>query len=378
MIQAILHLMKKEFLQTLRDPRLRAVIFIAPVIQLTLFGYAITTDIKQIATVVCDLDRTQESRDLVSAMEGCGYFAVAFRVESPKELEVLLRQGKAKFGLLVPQGFARSQKRTEKAVLVTFLDGSDANSATVAMNYLNQMLGERSERQMAGSRLRLQAMGTGLLAGQVVPQVQVWYNPDLLSAPYMVPGVIALILTVMTLMLTAMGIAREREMGTIEQLIVSPLRPVELIVGKTVPYVLIGLLDVVLILTIGHFLFQLPIRGSLFVLFAAVLIYLLTTVGLGLLISTFSRTQQQAMLSTMFITMPAILLSGFFFPIASMPQWAQVLTLANPIRFFLAILRAILLKGSGPAALWQDGLPLLILGTLIFTGSLLRFRKRLG
>ena len=378
MIRAVLHLMKKEFLQTLRDPRLRAVVFIAPVIQLTLFGYAITTDIKQIATVVCDLDRTQESRDLVSAMEGSGYFAVAFRVESPQDLEKLLRRNRARFGLLIPKSFARSQKRTEKAVLVTFLDGSDANSATVAMNYLNQMLGERSERQMAGSRVRLQAMGTGLLAGQVVPQVQVWYNPDLLSAPYMVPGVIALILTVMTLMLTAMGIAREREMGTIEQLIVSPLRPVELIVGKTVPYVLIGLLDVALILTIGHFLFQLPIRGSLLVLFAAVLIYLLTTVGLGLLISTFSRTQQQAMLSTMFITMPAIILSGFFFPIASMPQWAQVLTLANPIRFFLAILRAILLKGSGPAALWQDGLPLLILGTLIFTGSLLRFRKRLG
>jgi len=378
MIRAVLHLMKKEFLQTLRDPRLRAVIFIAPVIQLTLFGYAITTDIKQIATVVCDLDRTQESRDLVSAMGASTYFNIAYWTESPKELEVLLRQGKAKFGLLVPQGFARSQKRTEKAVLVTFLDGSDANSATVAMNYLNQMLGERSERQMAGSRVRLQAMGTGLLAGQVVPQVQVWYNPDLLSAPYMVPGVIALILTMTTLMLTAIGIAREREMGTIEQLIVSPLRPVELIVGKTVPYVLIGLLDVAVIMTVGHFLFQLPVRGNLAVLFVAVLVYLLTTVGLGLLISTFSRTQQQAMLSTLFILMPAIILSGFFFPIASMPRWAQILTMANPIRFFLAILRSILLKGSGPAALWQDGLPLLILGTLIFTGSLLRFRKRLG
>ena len=378
MLQAILHLMKKEFLQTLRDPRLRAVIFIAPVIQLTLFGYAITTDIKQIATVICDLDRTQESRDLVSAMEGCGYFAVAFRVESPQDLEKLLRRNRARFGLLIPKGFARSQKRTEKAVLVTFLDGSDANSATVAMNYLNQMLGEKAGALLVSSRQRLGAMGTGLLAGQVVPQVQVWYNPDLLSAPYMVPGVIALILTMTTLMLTAIGIAREREMGTIEQLIVSPLRPVELIVGKTVPYVLIGLLDVALILTIGHFLFQLPVRGNLAVLFAAVLVYLLTTVGLGLLISTFSRTQQQAMLSTMFILMPAIILSGFFFPIASMPRWAQILTMANPIRFFLSILRAILLKGSGPVALWQDGLPLLILGTLIFTGSLLRFRKRLG
>jgi len=378
MFQAILHLMKKEFLQTLRDPRLRAVIFIAPVIQLTLFGYAITTDIKQIATVVCDLDRTQESRDLVSAMEGCGYFAFAFRVESPQDLETLLRRNRARFGLLIPKGFARSQKRTEKAVLVTFLDGSDANSATVAMNYLNQMLGEKAGALLASSRQRLGAMGTGLLAGQVVPQVQVWYNPDLLSAPYMVPGVIALILTMTTLMLTAIGIAREREMGTIEQLIVSPLRPVELIVGKTVPYVLIGLLDVAVIMTVGHFLFQLPVRGNLAVLFSAVLVYLLTTVGLGLLISTFSRTQQQAMLSTMFILMPAIILSGFFFPIASMPRWAQILTMANPIRFFLAILRAILLKGSGPAALWQDGLPLLILGTLIFTGSLLRFKKRLG
>ncbi len=378
MFQAILHLMKKEFLQTLRDPRLRAVIFIAPVIQLTLFGYAITTDIKQIATVVCDLDRTQESRDLVSAMEGCGYFAIAFRVESPQDLETLLRRNRARFGLLIPRGFARSQKRTEKAVLVTFLDGSDANSATVAMNYLNQMLGEKAGALLASSRQRLGAMGTGLLAGQVVPQVQVWYNPDLLSAPYMVPGVIALILTMTTLMLTAIGIAREREMGTIEQLIVSPLRPVELIVGKTVPYVLIGLLDVAVIMTVGHFLFQLPVRGNLAVLFVAVLVYLLTTVGLGLLISTFSRTQQQAMLSTLFILMPAIILSGFFFPIASMPRWAQILTMANPIRFFLAILRAILLKGSGPAALWQDGLPLLILGSLIFTGSLLRFRKRLG
>jgi ABC-2 type transport system permease protein len=378
MFQSILHLMKKEFLQTLRDPRLRAVIFIAPVIQLTLFGYAITTDIKEIATVVCDLDRTPESRDLVTAMAASTYFDIVYRTESPKELEALLRQGKAKFGLLVPKGFARSGKRMEKAPLLALLDGSDSNSATVALNYLNQMLGERSERQMADSRMKLAAMGTGLHAGMVAPRVLVWYNPGLLSAPYMVPGVIALILTMTTLLLTAMGLAREREMGTIEQLIVSPLRPVELVIGKTVPYVVIGILEVALILTAGHFLFQLPIRGSLLVLFAAVLIYLLTSVGLGLLISTFSHTQQQAMLSSLFILMPAIILSGFFFPIASMPQWAQVLTMANPIRFFLAILRAILLKGSGPALLWPDGLPLLVLGVLIFTGSLLRFRKRLG
>lgn len=370
--------MKKEFLQTLRDPRLRSTIFIAPVIQLILFGYAITTEIKEIPTVVCDLDHTQESRGLSSAMEASTYFDVTYQVESQKELEILLQQSRVKFGLLIPKGFARSGKRMEKASVLALLDGTDSNSATVALNYFNQMLGEWSEAQMAGFRMRLATMGTSLRAGQVAPRELILYNPGLLSAPYMVPGVIALILTITTLLLTAMGMAREREMGTIEQLMVSPLRPLELVIGKTLPYVVIGLLDVVVVLVAGHFLFGLPVRGSLLVLFLAVLLYLLTSVGLGLLISTFSRTQQQAMLTTMFILMPAIILSGFFFPIASMPTWARALTMLNPIRFFLAILRAILLKGSGPAALWQDTLPLFILGVLIFTGSLLRFRKRLG
>jgi ABC-2 type transport system permease protein len=247
------------------------------------------------------------------------------------------------------------------------------------MNYLNQILGERALRLVSDLQSRVVPdSGAVPRFGRVQPVARVWFNPGLLSAPYMVPGVMALILTLATLLLPAMGVARERETGTIEQLIVSPLTPLELVIGKTVPYVVIGFIDVVIILTAGHYLFSLPVRGSLVTLLGAVLIYLLTSVGSGLFISTFSRTQQQAMLTSMFVLMPAVILSGFFFPITSMPQWAQILTLANPLRYFIAVLRSVLIKGSGPAVIWPEATSLLVLGALIFSGSLARFRRRLG
>jgi ABC-2 type transport system permease protein len=379
MSRAILHLIRKEFIQVFRDRRVRMIIFIAPVVQLTLFGYAITTDIKEIQTAVCDLDRTGESRELIASLHASGYFNVLAQPRSPREIETLLRRSAVKFGLVIPRGFARSLKRADKIPLEILLDGSDSNTATFAMNYLNQILGERALRLVSDLQSRVVPdSGAVPRFGRVQPVARVWFNPGLLSAPYMVPGVMALILTLATLLLPAMGVARERETGTIEQLIVSPLTPLELVIGKTVPYVVIGFIDVVIILTAGHYLFSLPVRGSLVTLLGAVLIYLLTSVGSGLFISTFSRTQQQAMLTSMFVLMPAVILSGFFFPITSMPQWAQILTLANPLRYFIAVLRSVLIKGSGPAVIWPEATSLLVLGALIFSGSLARFRRRLG
>jgi ABC-2 type transport system permease protein len=378
MFQAILHLIKKEFLQTLRDPRLRFTILAAPVIQLILFGYAITTDIKEIPTVVCDLDRTQESRDLVGAMQASTCFDIAYQVEAPKEMEALLRQSRVKFGLLIPKGFSRSGKRMEKASVLSLLDGTDSNSATVALNYLNQMLGERSERQMAGSRMRLQAMGTSLRAGQVALQALILYNPGLLSAPYMVPGVIALILTLTTLLLTAMGIAREREMGTIEQLMVSPLRPEELILGKTLPYVAIGLVNVLFILVVAVFWFQVPMRGSLLLLLLSSTVFLLGALGIGLFVSASTRNVQVAFQFSILLTMlPALLLSGFFYPIENMPRILRAVTYLVPARYFLVIIRGIFLKGVGLAVLWRELLFLVGFAALMLIASSAKFHKRL-
>ena len=370
MFRTVRHIIRKEFIQTFRDRRMFFPLFVAPVVQLILFGYAVTTDIKHISLAVLDYDRTHESRNLVSSFSQSESFNLDFYLKSPQEIDRLLEKERIKVAVVIPQKFERNLKKGAQASLQVILDGTDANSATIIMSYISQLIAKHSENILTQIRNR---RGVGI----VVSQPRVWYNPNLKSSVYMVPGVICLILLITTLLLTSMSITKEREVGTLEQLIVSPIKPWELIIGKTMPFVLIGLCDVVLIISAGKLIFDVPIRGSLLFLFGVALLFILTTLSLGLFISTISRTQQQAMMTAFFFAMPAMLLSGIFSPIENMPKIIQYITLLNPLRYFSTAVRGILLKGNDISILWPQVLALFIFGITASIFSSLRFRKYL-
>lgn len=378
------HMLVKEFIQILRDPRMKAVIFVTPVLQLIVFGYAVTTDITRIPTALADFDQTLETRELVRRFESSGYFRVVRRVSRADALGDLMDRGTVKAALQFEPGFSTDLKRARTASVQVLVDGTDSNTASVVMDYANRIIAQYN-REAAAEALELRRLARGGSVAGALPAVlggitlesRVWYNPDLRSRNYNVPGVIAIILMLTSLLLTSMAVVREREIGTMEQLMVSPIRPAELILGKTLPFALIGFFDVGLITVVAVFWFTVPIKGSLVLLFGATALYLLSTLGIGLFISTVSKTQQQALMSTFFFYLPAVLLSGFMFPIANMPEAIQYLTLVNPLRYYLVIIRGIFLKGNGPAVLWPQMLALLLLGIAVFTASTLRFRKRL-
>ncbi len=384
MWERLRHMLVKEFIQILRDPRMKAVIFVTPILQLIVFGYAVTTDITRIPTALADFDHSQETRELVRRFESSGYFRVVRRIGDAGMLRDLVDRGTVKAALQFDPGFATDLQRGRTAAIQVIVDGTDSNTASVVMDYANRIVGQYNldaarvalaARQVAWGTPKPEDLRPRL--GGIDVRLRAWYNPDLRSRNYNVPGVIAIIIMLTSLLLTSMAIVREREIGTMEQLMVTPIRPAELILGKTVPFALIGFFDVALVTTVAVFWFTVPIRGSLLLLFGATALYLLSTLGIGLFISTVSRTQQQALMSTFFFYLPAVLLSGFMFPIANMPVAVQSLTYANPLRYYLVIIRGLFLKGNGPVILWPQMLALLILGTVVFTVSTLRFRKRL-
>lgn len=384
MWERLKHMLIKEFIQILRDPRMKAVIFVTPILQLIVFGYAVTTDITQIPTAVADFEQSQQTRELVRRFERSGYFKVTRRVGRAAEVRELVDRGTVKAALQFDPGFTTDLARGRPAAVQIIVDGTDSNTASVVMDYANRIIGQYN-RELAQNALAVQKVAAGTPApdalsvhpGGIDLRSRAWYNPDLKSRNYNVPGVIAIIIMLTSLLLTSMAIVREREIGTMEQLMVTPIRPAELILGKTLPFALIGFFDVALITAVAFFWFSVPIRGSLLLLFGATGLYLLSTLGIGLFISTVSKTQQQALMSTFFFYLPAVLLSGFMFPIANMPVAVQDMTYANPLRYFLVIIRGIFLKGNGPAVLWPQMLALFVLGSLVFTVSTLRFRKRL-
>lgn len=377
------HMLIKEFIQIFRDPRMKAVLIGTPIMQLFVIGYAVTTDVTDVATVVLDLDRSQETRELIRRFESSGYFRVVRQVDSPRTLRQLIDRGEAKAALHFDPGFSRDLARGRTAVVQVIVDGTDSNTAGVVMDYanriINQVSRERLQESLAGRRL---GAGTLAVSQWTLPGIDLraraWYNPDLRSRNYYVPGVIAILIMLTLLLMTSMAIVREREIGTMEQLLVSPIRPSELILGKTLPFALIGFFDVALITTVAVLWFAIPIRGSLALLFGATAIYLLPVLGVGLFISTISKTQQQALMATFFFFQPAMLLSGFAFPIANMPEAIQYLTYLNPLRYFLIIIRGVFLKGNGIEVLWPHMLALFLLGVTVLGASTLRFHKRLG
>lgn len=375
MWERIYRMLVKEFIQVLRDPRMKALIFVMPVIQLIMFGYAVTTDVDHIKTAVCDLDKSPQSRALIERFTASGYFTVVDSTDRPERLGELLDRGQATIGIQINHGFAEDLESGRQATIQTLVDGTDSNTGTVAMDYAQRITQEFSRARVVPGELdqlvRLQTEPIELRS-------RAWFNPDLKSRYFNVPGVIAVVVLLISLLLTAMAIVREREIGTMEQLMVTPIRSFELILGKTLPFVLISFIDVLVVTAIGISWFNVPIHGSLALLLFGAGLYLMSTIGIGLFISTISQTQQQALMSSFFFYLPAVLLSGFMFPISNMPEPAQWLTYLNPLRYFLVIIRDIFLKGSGWDILWPQFAALAALGTALLTMSSLRFKKRMA
>jgi len=367
-------IIRKELLQVRVDKRMLGISLVAPLLQVLVLGYTATTDIKYSVMVVYDQDRTSESRELIREFTTSGYFVHGYSVGRDADLDRSIEQGEASVGLAIPPGFGRDQMAGRSPQVQMIFDGSDANTANILLNYATQIATAYSAAAMRAAPVRVQ----GVASGMIVPEPRVWFNPDLKSSNFMVPGVVGLVLMIITMTLTSLAIVKEKEIGTLEQLLVSPIRPYELILGKLIPFILIGFVDVVIVLALAHYWFNVPMAGSLLLLFGLSGLFILTTLGLGLFISTISKSQQQAMLiAQFFFFMPFIYLSGFAFPISNMPQVIQYATYLIPLRYFLEIVRGVFLKGAGIAELWPQALALLALGAAILTLAVARFRETL-
>ncbi len=365
----VLHMLRKELIELSREPRLFGIVFLAPVIQLGLLGYAATTDVKDIPLVVVDADRSAESRGLIARFEASENFKLVGLLGSTEEIDRWLDRGEAWMALSLPTDYGQRVSARQPVTLQIVADGTDANSTNVAMGYARALIAGYVQDLVPGQRL----------VPPVSLELRVWFNPELESRDFMIPGIVALLLLVVTTNLSAMAIVREKEVGTLEQLNVTPLTRWELIAGKLLPYGLIGIVDVVLVLVVAIYWFRIPMLGSIPLLFGMSLVYLMCTLGLGLFISSISNTQQQAMLTTtFFFLMPMIYLSGFVFPIENMPAWIQPATYLIPLRYFLVIVRGIFLKGVGLEILWPQALALFAWGSAVLALAALRSSKRLG
>jgi ABC-2 type transport system permease protein len=371
-MQRLSRLVWKEFLELRQNPRLFGIVIVAPIIQLTMLGYAATTDVKEVPIVVADGDRSPESRSLIARFDVSRNFAVIETVTTVSEVDPYLRRGRAWIALAIPQGYGAAIHEGAPVALQVVADGSDSNSTTVALGYATSLIGGYAEELIAAA---MDERGTSAIDARI----RIWFNPQLESRFFMIPGVLALLLLLVTANLAAMAIVREKELGTLEQLNVTPLRRWELIVGKLLPYGVIALIDVFLVTAVAVFWFEVPLRGSLTLLLAMSLIYVLCTLALGLLISTISETQQQAMMTaTFFFLTPMIYLSGFIFPIENMPRVIQYATYLIPLRYFLVIVRGIFLKGIGLDLLWPQAAALAAWGAVVLTLAVVRSRKRIA
>jgi ABC-2 type transport system permease protein len=374
-MKTIYHIVVKEFLQLKRDPRMLLVSFMAPVLQLILLGYAATTDVKDIPMLVCDQDRTSKSREFVNQFVNSGYFVVESEVHSLSEIDRNIEDGHVWLALVIPPNFSNDLLAHRATSVQLDADGSDANSANISIGYASQIISTYSRSIVTEVRKQFPHLSRPAV---VYPEVRVWYNPDLTSRNFMVPGVLALVLMIITMTLTALAVVKEKEIGTLEQLMVTPIKPHQLIIGKLLPFVIIAGLDVMLVILVARFWFDVPLQGSVALLLALSGLFVLTTLGLGLFVSTISKTQQQAMMTAQFFFfMPFMFLSGFAFPIENMPQAIQYITYLIPLRYFIVIIRGVFLKGIGIRELWPQAVALLAFGVTIFTLSVLRFRKRL-
>jgi ABC-2 type transport system permease protein len=378
-------ILRKEIIQLLREPRMRGLLFIPPVLQLIIFGYAVTLDVDHARIAWMDVDRTPESRALLARFEGSGRFEVVSTPHSEAEVQSVLEHGDAHAVVRVLPGFARDLARGRTAEVQVLVDGTNSNTATLVAAYAggviqgfsNEVFRKQPKNQQT---VRLAIRSPSAPAppeSGATARTRVWFNPDLRSRNYFVPGVAANILFMVTLTLTAQAIIREKEIGTMEQLMVTPMRPIELMIGKTLPFALVGIVDLVLVTAGALLIFRIPFRGNFLVLLFSAVVFLMTSLGAGLFLSTISRTQQQANMASFLFASPAFMLSGFNFPIRNMPVVVQYLTYLNPLRYFMEIVRGVFLKGVGIEVLWPKMAALFVYGVLVLSLSAMRFHKSL-
>lgn len=375
-MQLLIQFIKKELIQFRRDPKMFAVVLILPVLQLILLGYAANFDLNTVHTAVLDRDRTESSRDFIQLFEKSGYFNIDYNVSSYEELTDLLDKGKVLTAIVIPTEYEKKINSNQTASVQLIFDGSDGNKAAIAAGYsagivsgyAQNLLLERAER--TGRKTTI--------IGTINPEVRIWYNPNLTTRNYMLPGIVGLIILIVTTSLTSLAIVKEREVGTLEQLIVTPVKPYQMILGKFIPFIIIGFVSCTIVLSVMRFWFGIEVKGSIAFLFLCTFVYMLSTLGLGLFVSTISKTQQQAMMTSSFgVLLPMLFFSGFIFPIENMPKIVQYITYAIPLKYYITMIRGIVLKGNGITDLWQDLLILFGIGVLILGLSSLRFNKKL-
>ena len=367
----IRELVRKEFIQLFRDKKNRPLLIIAPLIQLLLFGYVVTTDVRDIRVGVYDQSRTRESRMLLDALNANRTFRITHYLAHPGDLEEMLLKRRIDLAVKVGPKFSEEIRKGRSASVQILVDGSMSNMAAVRIAYTTMTLDQLNQKFIK------ELYPMDMEYGKIDARIRTWYNPNLDSRNFYVPGIVAVLIMITSLLFTSMAIIREKEVGTIEQLIVTPMRPIEFIVGKTVPYIIISLGQIIIVTIFAVLWFSIPLVGSIPLLFLGSCLFLLSTLGIGLFISTISTTQQQAMMTNFFFILPFFMLSGFVFPIANMPLVVQWLSYLNPLRHFLVVIRGIFLKGVGLEVLWPQYLELLVLGLLVFIGAVNRFKKRL-
>jgi ABC-2 type transport system permease protein len=376
MYSRITNILIKEFIQLWRDKWGRFRLIVPPLIQLLLFGYAATFEVYHVSTAVLDLDRTQESRELIARFTSSNRLNIVKRAQTQEEIDAVIDRSDAAVALVIHASFANLLRKGQGAPLQVLVDGTNSNTALIALGYINTIAGQFSQDYVTDLAERTQ--GTkGMKQVQVMIAQRPWFNPDFNGRWFFVPGVIATITLVMVVNLTAFAVVREREVGTLEQIMVSPIRPAEFILGKTVPFFVVGLGIVGLVTIVGIFWFQIPFVGNPLVFAFGAMLYLLSLLALGLLISTLCSTQQQAFATNFFVINPLFTLSGFSFPISSMPDVLQWLTYLNPLRYFLIVIRGTFLKGIGVGILWPDLLAMAIIAACLLAVSILRFQKSL-
>ena len=372
----IIHFIKKEFLQFKRDPKMFGIILIAPVIQLIFLGYAANLDIDHIKMIVLDNDKTTTSRQFIERFTSSKYFNLVEYADNYQNITQSLDNGKSIVAIVIPNDFEKKINRKENVKVQAIFDGSDGNTASISAGYIQFIIMRYSQNIITDFMQR-----SGRLikpAGNLTAETRIWYNPTLKTRNYMVPGIVGLLLSIITLLLTSLAVVKEKEIGTMEQLVVTPLKSYQLIIGKLVPFIILGFISVIIVLTAMRFIFDIPVKGSISFLFFSSFLYILSTLGLGLFVSTISKTQQQAMMIAIFaVMMPMVFLSGFAFPVENMPKIIQVISYAIPLKYFNTIIRGIILKGLGFADLWIEAMVLFVMGLVILFLSSLRFHKNM-
>ncbi len=371
-LQRIIALLKKEFGQLFKDKKLLPIVFVAPVLQLTFLGFAASLDVKNVSMAVCDLDKSSESREFIQKFTNSGYFVLDYSTEDYNMVQHYMDEHRVTVGIVIPPDFSTKILRHESAKIQVLVDGSEGNTAAIPMQYVNQIIMQYS------TAILVETVGSMKSLGGVNAEIRTWFNAALKSRNFMVPGVLVMILLITTMNLTSMAIVKEKEIGTLEQLMVTPITSAELIIGKLLPFTLIGIVNVIVVVFVMVNGFGIPVKGSYITLAAYTGFYLLTVLGLGLFVSTVSKTQQQAMMTSMFfVIMPMMYLSGFTFPVENMPKILQMVSMGLPMTHFLVVVRSITLKGSGFMNLWFEAGALLVMGSGILLASILRFKKKL-